>query len=427
MDFLAYFERYLQGNGWQTRRVDASPLAPAHLIAFQTDKHIAVRLIDNPEIEITPEMIRATSEESAMLGCAAGAIVARQQLPRNARREADRLSPMVVLIGIDDIGTTAKIFDAVISGTTTRASRARKAQPKAKSKKMRFAAIVLIIALISAAALVLRQPNPPIAIESAITTPISVEAPDDFDPDATAQPLTPEASERLRARLAQIQIGVLPDAQSYAHAWLARQNLRLSPITWEALAAGSIDPSKFPILLYATSEHYVQTVRSERDVDFALHAYLNSGGMLVVLPYMPYPFYYNEKNGRPMGQVLNEKGRFGIRFSQHTWERLPAGPRFEFHTSRSRMPHLPGRLPFPAEGDQRWRPISAAPGEATARYETLLRLVDENERPYADGAGYVRSNHGRILYGWFRLLDSQHRDAYLHDLFSFAADELSLP
>jgi hypothetical protein len=456
MNILQFFERYLQGNGWQVRVLNSSPSAKIHLIAQQTDDPIGIRLIDAADVKITPDFVRETLNSADAAGCTYAAVIAKQEIPRDARREAERLGSRIVLIGVNEISRASRLLEQVLSsGVLAATGPARKPPPIAKPRRpfkfsfWKFAAalfVILVLVLVGAARLRNQQvaetnrlqlgEAPPQPIAEA--TPGSLLPPPEtsssesapvFDPAAGGRALTPDESAALRQRLASIQIGVLPKAESYAYAWLTKQSAKIAPISWEELAAGPPDTNTTPILLYATTEYYGQTIRSPRDVDLALYKYLSSGGFLVILPSMPYPFYYNEKGEAvielPSGHVINTNKGLGVRFSQFTWETPPAGVDLRFHTERTAFPHVTGLLPFPNEGDLRWRSISpTAESQTNAQYRTLVRLVDAAGYWRGDAAGYVESPNGRLLYGWFRLLDSPQRDAYLHDLFTFIVEKL---
>ena len=59
---------------------------------------------------------------------------------------------------------------------------------------------------------------------------------------------------------------------------------------------GFFNAESFPVALYLGGERYWQTVREAEDGDAALQRHLDDGGRLLVLPYGPLPFFYDQKN-----------------------------------------------------------------------------------------------------------------------------------
>jgi len=195
-----------------------------------------------------------------------------------------------------------------------------------------------------------------------------------------------------------------------------------------------VDPSVFNaqeiwVALYLGGENYLQTVNREGDVDEALVRYLKGGGTLVVVPNMPFPFYYNEKDqvvisapkfGLPIcGSGARDRlnhppvappskgGEGGVDVSG--WEDPPAGRTLTFtlNPEQEIITSLPQQFPFPERGDDRWRPIVNVVDEQD-RYVPIVSLKDENGRYYGDGAAFIEYRTGelaggRVLYVWCTL------------------------
>jgi hypothetical protein len=173
-----------------------------------------------------------------------------------------------------------------------------------------------------------------------------------------------------------------------------------------------LTPQRYPLLLYCGSEHYRRTVRSSGDVDDALAGYLRSGGFLVVLPGMPWPFYYDED-----GRAVNRSSRFGVTLRMG-WERPPEGLEPRFVQPKRDLQHMPEQFAFPTSGDLRWRPFVA---QAGAEYTSLLQLRDAAGGNLGDAVAYAKlKDGGKVLYVCFNLLEGPYAEVLLYDVFDFA-------
>lgn len=193
-----------------------------------------------------------------------------------------------------------------------------------------------------------------------------------------------------------------------------------------------IDPSffnvaNFPVALYLGGERYWQTVRDANDGDAALQRHLEGGGRLLVLPYGPLPFFYDQKNAH-----VGSAGRFGMRLGVGNLQAAPEGRTLTFHrlddaTVPDSLPETI-RFPMPYEADQRWRPISGAVGDG-AVYQPWIALHDETGRTYGHGAAAVELASGaRIVYVWCSLMacDSTRQTILLTTL-RYALQDLAPP
>jgi hypothetical protein len=170
------------------------------------------------------------------------------------------------------------------------------------------------------------------------------------------------------------------------------------------------------IALYLGGEAYCQNVARPGDGDDALRNWLKGGGTLVALPSQPFPFYYNEAD-----KPVVSAGKFGLPINGSGatdqlknldvavtggWETPPAGVQLTFHVdpNQATLTHLPATIPWPAEGDQRWRPIFNVVGKDNV-YTPLITLRDQAGRSYGDGAAMIDYSTGdlagaRVVYVW---------------------------
>lgn len=237
--------------------------------------------------------------------------------------------------------------------------------------------------------------------------------------------ISKEEKERLRSSLSTTRIGLLPDADLSALWSLLDMGLQPVQLTWKQVAAfGPSTAKDMPVIIYASDEHYRQSVNEPGDVDAGLARYLNAGGCLVVLPSGPAPFHYNEE-----GEAVGNSGKFGLPISvsgeQGGWEQPPHGKTLWFVQGQNRLPHLAKRFPFPATGDLRWRPFVRS-GLATGDVIIpLVELRDEDGTHYGDAVAYAETKGGKVVYAWFGLLNSPVADRLVYDLFNLVAKQIS--
>ncbi len=254
--------------------------------------------------------------------------------------------------------------------------------------------------------------------------------------------VSPEKARSLRKLYAGRTVGILPDFSGDAAFWLADTGVPVRELTWDdVIDPAAFTPSRFPVILYAAGEKYVQSLDRTDDVDGALIRYLNAGGVLVVLSPQPFPFYYNEK-----GEAVANAGAFGIpiggsgAFNRQDvgpdaeirgWEIPPQGVKLSFRVDTRMMPGLPTSAPFPAGGDLRWRPCGPADLGPEDTYLPLARLQDESGRVYGDGVAFVqRQTKGRacrVFYAWMRMPDVLGRERLFHALFTLAGRQATKP
>lgn len=217
-------------------------------------------------------------------------------------------------------------------------------------------------------------------------------------------------------------------------------------LTPEELVNTSVfTPTRFPIALYLGGENYYQTVREQGDGDRAMVEYLRKGGTLLVSPTQPFPFYYNER-GTPVmfapkiGMPISGSGAEGredyLKGKEvRGWEKPPQGVslRFVRNPNQQIVTSLPDELPFPTDGDLRWRPIVNVWDEQEARYTPILTLKDNTGKEYGEGIALVEFSRGdfrgaRILYIWHRLIaDAEQALNILSDVLNYLASSTPPP
>jgi hypothetical protein len=197
--------------------------------------------------------------------------------------------------------------------------------------------------------------------------------------------------------------------------WLLDMGVDVQSLTWDQVVDGTLE--RFPVVLYCAGEQFRQSVREGSDVDRALQRYLKRGGLILFLPSLPWPIYYDEH-----GRTMNRSDRLGLTL-RPGWERPPRDKTLQFVQVESRLPHAPQRFAFPSSGDLRWRPFVA--GKTTQRVG-MLELHDEQGRSLGDAVVYAApQTGGGIIYVWFELLNGPHAGPILYDVFELVADRMN--
>jgi hypothetical protein len=213
----------------------------------------------------------------------------------------------------------------------------------------------------------------------------------------------------------------------------------LQELEWaDLLDSDEFNADRFPLIIYAGGEDYRSSIRSDGDVIRSLQRYLRDGGMLMAVPQLPYPFFYDET-----GRAKNAAGRVGLPISGSNppragarpepfvtaWESPPADVQLAFHVDTRHLSGLDETVPSPATGDLRWRPATPSVVGANDRYLPLASLRDQQGRSYGDGIAFVQHASGdlaggRTLYVWMRMPDVLGKDAAFFELMKFTADQL---
>jgi len=230
--------------------------------------------------------------------------------------------------------------------------------------------------------------------------------------------LSPEKREKLRNLYKGKTIGILPGYSGEVVFWLADTGISLKELTPAEIAdAGIFTADKFPVVVYAGYENYIQTFKEDGDIDRAISRYLREGGTLVALPAGPFPFFYNEK-----GRAVNSASRFAFPI-KGGWESPPEDVKLSFHIDNNILKGLPVAAPFPSTGDLRWRPGSEEGTPKGDTYTSLAKLKDEAGKDYGDGIFFIhRKNSGKNIYAWMGMTEVLDRNDVLYAIF-----ELALP
>lgn len=252
-----------------------------------------------------------------------------------------------------------------------------------------------------------------------------------------APPLTAVTAEKiiaLRKKYEGMRIAMLPGAQSDVLYWLMEAGLETDFLTGEqCLDPKILNPKRYPVVIYAGGENYVQRIKTGNDFDDALLRYLRADGCLLVMPAGPLPFYYNEQG------PVHSASKFGLHVAtsapkpkpgESGFEKPPAGIKLTFKIHTERMPNMPSSLPFPESGDLRWRPLLARNLPAGDNYIPLIELYDSQGKWWGDGAGVIRygtsePKGGTVCYVWFRLLDIPQGDVVMYDVLNHLAGQLT--
>ena len=243
------------------------------------------------------------------------------------------------------------------------------------------------------------------------------------------------AKRNVQNKFKGVKVGLLPDLQSKILQWLVKAELDFRELEWQDLLdAGKFNAKTMPVIIYAGGEGYVQTLKEKCDIDSAILKYLNEGGLMVAASSLPFPFYYNEE-GKP---VVNAANKFGIPIcgsgandrndyiegNVRGWENPPVGIPMDFRLDKTVFKKAQNTIPFPVDGDLRWRPAINKTLSDKDIYQGLARLYDRENIWFGDGIAYIEHRetepkNGKIVYVWFRMLDAEDADMMLYELFDF--------
>ncbi len=180
---------------------------------------------------------------------------------------------------------------------------------------------------------------------------------------------------------------------------------------------------RFPIAFYLSGERFYYSVARQNDAVEAVRKFLCDGGLLLVFASQPFPFYYDQA-----GKTVGNAEAFGLPV-RGGWEKPPQGVTLTFHSNPNQnfVPDLPEKIPFPKEGDLRWRPIFKPKGQEGVDfvYTPLLTLRDEKGNDYGDGAAVIEYRTGefaggRLVYVWHTLWQTEAKLPLLTGLLRWA-------
>ncbi|MFA9478128.1 metallophosphoesterase [Phycisphaerales bacterium AB-hyl4] len=202
-----------------------------------------------------------------------------------------------------------------------------------------------------------------------------------------------------------------PDEGNHVLTFLRRHGIeeKLHNLTPEQVIDPDVlNPEQYPAVFYLSPEQYHGTAEKPGDIEAALQRYMQQGGVLVVLCSGPLPFYVDE-HGESSRRVRDRLSLMllGSGESVHAvsgFEAPNAGDTLELVAMASAMTDadLPDTVPFPRDGDQRWRPM--VPLTSADRYDRLITLKDQHGESRGDGAVYTErldfdgSRRTRVLY-----------------------------
>ncbi len=239
--------------------------------------------------------------------------------------------------------------------------------------------------------------------------------------------VAPEKAQTLHKLYKDRAIAILPGFNSDAVFWLLDTGIAVEALTWrDVLDPDKLSVQDFPVLLYASGERYTQTLREKEDIDEAILGYLGQGGLLMALPALPFPFYYNEK-----GEAVSSARKFGFPIEGvKGWEKPPSHVKLTFEVANSLLPGLPPSAPFPETGDLRWRPGIGGDLSEGDVYLPLARLKDEKGHDYGDGIVYVEHRvsapkNGKNIYAWMRMPDVLNTEDVFYELFRLAGEKMT--
>ena len=223
--------------------------------------------------------------------------------------------------------------------------------------------------------------------------------------------------------------------------------LGLAPITLspnDMVTPGLLDPKRLPVIIYTGNEDFLRTVITPGDAQEALMQYLRQGGFMMVAG-ICHPFTYAKDltvaeedvpPGLPPWELINKQFELFLlgpgekRTDAIGFEQPPVGAKLTMRLS-DKQPALwdfPATLPFPAAGDQRYRPLS---GEGIAKEDEFVPIIttqDAGGQSYGPAAALIRHHCAafkdlQVLWAWGTLLQQpfEQRDQLAAELLTYAA------
>lgn len=223
-----------------------------------------------------------------------------------------------------------------------------------------------------------------------------------------------ETLEPLKGRIAVLPVPPPDSAQSHplfsllSKAGLTEHWTLLSPTQF--VNEAFFNAQRFTTALYLSGERFYYTVGKQNDAVEAVRRFLRDGGILLVFASQPFPFYYDQ-SGKPVGN----SEAFGLPV-RGGWEKPPQRVKLVFHRNPNQKvaTDLPETIPFPNEGDLRWRPIVKPKGREGIDfvYTPILTLRDDKGNEYGDGVAVLEYRTGdfavgRLVYVWHTLWQTE--------------------
>lgn len=232
----------------------------------------------------------------------------------------------------------------------------------------------------------------------------------------------------LKGRIAALPVPPPDSAQSHPlFSLLSKSGLTehwtlLSP--QQLVDENFFNAQRFPVAFYLSGERFYYTVGRQNDAVEAVRKFLRDGGTLFVFASQPFPFYYDQS-----GKVIGNSEAFGLPV-RGGWEKPPQGVKLVFHCNPNQniVTDLPETIPFPNEGDLRWRPIVKPKGKEGVDfvYTPILTLRDDKGNEYGDGAAVLEYRTGdfavgRLVYVWHTLWQTEAKLPLLTGLLRWVA------
>jgi len=188
----------------------------------------------------------------------------------------------------------------------------------------------------------------------------------------------------------------------------------------ELIDKKAFNAEKYPVAIYMAGERYVTTVKKKGDGAEAILNYLKQGGMIVFLPYEPWPMYHGLEDGEETeDQDIMFTKLKNLKVSLIGVEEPSESLKIEFNNEQNIIKGLPGNMKLPTDGDLRMRAIDPDSISENAELTPILSIEE-----YGDIMGYIEYTDGiykggKILYIWSRLLDQDYSDKILDKVFKF--------
>lgn len=170
------------------------------------------------------------------------------------------------------------------------------------------------------------------------------------------------------------------------------------------------NPDKYPVVVDAGEEDYIETVQKPGDAADALKSYLEKGGTLLLIAQGPYPLAYgNGPNGYRDNRLLPPA--LGLPLYNAIETRPVEAPVIHRDPAAMSLGSLPETLLYPF-GDSRLRSVNPLEIPTGEKYTPYFTVTGSNGASYGDAAGMaLLPSGGRIIYFWGGLLRDLNHDA----------------
>jgi len=239
----------------------------------------------------------------------------------------------------------------------------------------------------------------------------------------------PGTTNDLATILLNRKVGVLVQGQIDTKFWLACCGATVQSLDWKDLSDPKIfNAHDLPLFVYiGAGEIYVSSVKVTDDVTRSLISYLHEGGFLVVLPHDgPWPFHYDASRKSTPPLCITDTLDLGI---DNGFEEPPAGADLKFYVNKKALLGLSSPVPFPTNGDLRFRPINHSRVSPYDFYQPLVGLWDGQKHFEGDAAAYVEHrtpalSPGKSIYVWMRTAEALGPDEFYPSLYQFISTKL---